>query len=297
MGNTIWDGSTDGDWGTAANWSDGVPATGDIAIIPSDAMVNIAGSDETASPFDQLVVEEGCAITLGSATAYLQLSMSGETACSAELWGEGQTYMDIVEAKAIRVYHAAASPGAGQFGLNLKGLTATNNPTLDVMCSSGESVGIAANAGEAGEYASIRVTGGDVTIGTVTESDGATAPDVVVSGGDVVTESPMGAVDVLGGVVNHYGGAITTLTIQDATFYQRGVGTITNCIQYAGSTLDASKDLRARTITNHTMGPQSTLVDPQKTITFTNGIDLSRARYGDVTIDRGYHFTITPSAI
>lgn len=48
MAETVWQSSGDNDWGTAANWSNGVPGTNATAIFNGTSQVSVAGSDESA---------------------------------------------------------------------------------------------------------------------------------------------------------------------------------------------------------------------------------------------------------
>lgn len=306
MAEHIWTGAVDTDFGTAGNWSPaGPPATGDTGIVPASATVNIAGSDETSAPLDKFIVEEGCTITIGSAATKLQLSFASETNCIADLSGTGLTYLSLAEAKSIIVRNAAVPPGTGQYGLNLIGLTATNNPTLNISIDpdlgvSGDaapSVSIGANATEAMEVQYINVTGGVVTIGDgVTESDGATAPDMDISNGTVTCSSPLGAVTQSGGTLWQKAGAVTTLHQEGGTCYYMSTGTITNLRVNNGGVFDCTRDLSARTVTNCVLSEGGQINDPQKTVTFTNGIDLEN--HGPTSPwDRGKHYTVSFSAI
>jgi hypothetical protein len=64
-----------------------------------------------------------------------------------------------------------------------------------------------------------------------------------------------------------------------------------------GGTLDYSRDMRSRTVTNANVYAGGAVLDPHKTVTFTNGVDLVRCGLADVTLDVGTHLTLTPSAI
>ena len=303
MATIVWDGGgTDAAFFTAANWvGDTAPGNGDTAVVPADATVAIDGGTVTTN-IAALVIEDGCTAALGSASTDLELTLTATGVATMDWGGETASYIKLTEAKAVRVTKAPAVPGTGQYGLNLTSISATNNPTLDIMgADDNDSVGVGANAGEAAEFASINITGGAVVVGdAVTESDGTTAPDLDMSGGELVSKSALGTVDVTGGAWTHYEGAITTLTLGDASMYWRATGTdvITTATLYAGGTVDASQDLRARTITTLNMAAESGLIDPHKTIVLTaNGINLVRCGIGDVQIDRGRHYTLTPSAI
>ena len=81
MADCIWDGSTDSNPTETTNWStNAVPAAGDHVIIPSDATVNIDGGDLSGNAVASLVVEDGCAIAIGSSTTYLQFDLGASFA-------------------------------------------------------------------------------------------------------------------------------------------------------------------------------------------------------------------------
>lgn len=61
--------------------------------------------------------------------------------------------------------------------------------------------------------------------------------------------------------------------------------------------LDFSRDLRGRTVTNAIITKGGTFLDPFKTCTLTNGIDLYECRIKEITLDLGAHVTLTPSAV
>jgi len=75
---TVWDGSTDTDWHTAANWSNGVPTTSLIASIPSaPSNQPTMSSDGTAHA---LQLDSGATLTGGSnITLYITGESAGET--------------------------------------------------------------------------------------------------------------------------------------------------------------------------------------------------------------------------
>ena len=295
----IWDGSTDGDWATAANWTpEGPPGTGDEARIPADASVNIDGSDQTGTAIDILTIEEGCSITIGDATTALQLSCNGETNGEIKLAGTGVTYIDLTDVKTVTITEAAASPGSNLYGMNVTSSASadTYNAPLTIACSSNDSVGIAAHDGEAAEFASITVQKGTVQIGdSVTEHDGSTAGDVTIHAGDVVTESSIFTLAMYGGTLRAKEG-LNTGNIVGGTLFFRSVETIVNLNVYE-ATVDFTEDPRARTITNCDVWDGAAIKDPFQTVTFTNDIDLNQCGLADVDIDGGKNRTVGFSAI
>jgi len=258
---------------TAENWSGAaLPGTGDKAIIPADATVAIYGSDGTEAVFDKLEVE-ACDIAIGSAAKPLLLTFASETNATVELSGTGRIFLGLTEAKAVTVKAAGASPGEGLYATNIISDSATNNPTLNIACEANQSVSVGANAGEAAEFASIRVSGGEVVIGdTVTESDGSTAPDIIVSGGDTICHSAIGSFTQTGGKFRQQAGAITTANVNGGALYYNSSGTLDTATVKNDGKLDFSEDLVAKTCTTCTLHKTGTVHDPNKVVTFTNGI-------------------------
>jgi len=252
----IWTGETDGDWGTATNWvADDMPEAGDTAIVPADASVNIDGSDDTAVALDALIIEKGCTITIGSrangVVTSLQLAFTGQTNSTVELAGTGLTYIDLTDPHSIHITAAAASPGTGQYGLNiLCASDADNLPTMNIACDTGESVGIAANANESSEVESFTITGGDVTVGDgVTDFDSAAVTSLTMSGGNVVCKSAIITTTITGGTLRHEVGAITTANVYGGTLYYNSITTLATVNVKDNGRLDFSEELRARTVT------------------------------------------------
>lgn len=62
---SVWTGAVDGVWGTAGNWTGGVPLAGERVLI-ADNTTAIAGSDQSAADLDVVVVDEAYDKTIGS---------------------------------------------------------------------------------------------------------------------------------------------------------------------------------------------------------------------------------------
>lgn len=92
------------------------------------------------------------------------------------------------------------------------------------------------------------------------------------------------------------------MNADEGTFYDASSGTITTLNVGSDVVYDRSKDLRSKTVSNCYAGDGATILDPFKTITWTNGINLYRAgilsarRSKGVALDLGEHIRITPAA-
>jgi len=301
----MWIGATDGDWGTAANWynitddSNEVPLVGAKVIIPADASQDITGSVQTGTAIDQLIIEEGCSINIGSRSdsqiTALELTFASQTNATVETAGTGTLYLDLTEPKTITINAAGAAPGDGQYACNIVTSSSTNTPDVYMDCESGESVGIAANAGESGVIDAIYLMGGELTVGTVAGVSAATL--IRQTGGTLTTDTALGATSLHGGTWRHNSGAVSGATDirEGATAYYNSSGTHSGDV-YVEGTLSFDEDLQSKTFSGnvylHTGG---TISDTAGIVTFSSGITLVRCRLDAVTLDVGSNRTLTLS--
>lgn len=303
----IWTGETDTDYDTVTNWvGDSKPVNGGSAIIPASATVNIAGFDASAVTLIGFTVEPGCTITIGSkanaVVSPLKITLLNSAAYyNADLGGTGETYLDVADYAKIIVRAAGSAPATGEWGLNLSGtVDGVGAGQIFILASSG-AIGIGATLNEDMEVNKVFVSGApdDVTIGgNVTDNDGSSAVALDIEGGTVVTYCALTTVTKTGGALYHRGsGVVAALSDIAGTIYYQGTGTITNLYISEGGNIDFTTDLQSRTVTNCELGSGGTITDSQKTVTFTNGVDLVRCKLSDVTLDLGKHITLTPSAV
>jgi len=160
-------------------------------------------------------------------------------------------------------------------------------------------VGVAIEDGEAATIATLRVgyldnQAGDARVlcGTST-----TLTTITQSGGTLQIDSAATTTNLIGGELTVLSGAQTTIEIDAGTVLYRGTGTITTARVGSDGVLDFRRDSQARTVTNCELHERGAIHDPFKTVTWTNGIDVTRSDLASVTLDLGTHMTITPSAI
>lgn len=92
-------------------------------------------------------------------------------------------------------------------------------------------------------------------------------------------------------------GAATTLNVDGGTVDWRSSGMITTLRVSDGGTIDFAQDIRPRTVTNCTLYSGAAMLDPFRTVTFTNGVQLVRSSLADLRqIDVGTHLTLTIAA-
>jgi hypothetical protein len=139
---------------------------------------------------------------------------------------------------------------------------------------------------------------GDVTFRTGTNT---TLNTVFQTGGSIgVQENGIIALNTTAGEVTVYDGGGTNWDIDGGEVKYLGDDTLTTVRVGGGGVLDFSGDMRGRTVTNMEIYKGATILDPSKTVTWSNGIDLTRCslrREDNVTLDIGTHQTLTPSAI
>lgn len=161
------------------------------------------------------------------------------------------------------------------------------------------SVGFAFFAGETTTISTLRVGYTQNVEGdsNVICGAGCTVTNLDVSGGIVQTNSGATTLDQTDGDVTLFAGNFTTLNVDGGATRYRGTGTITNLNVGDGGEADFGRDMKSRTVTNCQINAGGTIRDPNKTVTFTNGIDLNRCAIEECTLDIGTHLTMSLSAI
>lgn len=301
----IWDGDTDGEPTTSANWSsDTEPSTGDTAIFPAydtttDTILGNATWPSTGT-VAKVVIENGGSKTIGTRALPLTMLLVDSTASILEIGGTGTYFLSPKDYEIITITEAGAAPGTGEYALNLTAMASTDgtpNHVIDVLCEDGMSIGIGAENETVTIVDTINVAGGDVTVGAGCTKHGGGAVDLTISGGTVITHCAVGTVTQTGGIWQHMAGAAATLNIDDGTCYYRSNGEATTVNIGEKGTVDASEDNTSRTFANVDMWAGATLNDPRGTITFTAYIDLNKCGVADVTIDVGTNYTFRKDAI
>lgn len=283
-----WIGGTGGNlttWSTATNWSLGsAPVAGEIIVIPATAAYAIAGYDASATAFAGFTVEAGYAYAIGSAAAWLQINLKHVTYFDANLNStSGQKFLDIDNAANIYVNGAPASPGTGQYGLNLRGdcdaVAATCGKVFvsSTVAATG-SIGLGALVGDNLEVNAISVTGGAVTIGAaVTDYNDAASTTLTISGGVVHNYAALASETRMGGTLYNEDGAIAAFTgTGSGTVYQNTGDTMTAMTLVAPCKFDCSLTLNPKVITTiNLQGEQPEIYDPNGTLSWTNPLNAN----------------------
>lgn len=309
MATYVWDGSTDGDTTTAANWTPaGPPGDTDDVIFPAWATQAVDGNADfpagsaSGVGFKSVTIEEGVTYNIGSRATPLELWMDKDSNTGVWIGGTGTYFLTPKDYEQITITEAGSAPGDGQFAVNLTGMLLDNSTTgaVNIHCESNQSIGIAAEANTASEVDELYISGGDVTLGSgVVLNDASSAFPVVMSGGTLVSDSPFTTVTQTGGVWTHQAGAVTTITLSGTLKYN-STGTIGTLTILEDGVFDDSQQVNDASfaITNPVeMYAGASFLDPNKAASAGVVFDLNQCRVEDVTIDIGENVRITRGSV
>lgn len=294
-------------WDTAANWTlNAVPVnTNDIDLESSAVSIlyGLAQSGVTAASLNIASTFTG-KIGLPATNAagyveyrdtYLQIGATTCTIGSGLGSGSSQLKIDFGAIQTAVVVYATATGGlSGNPAAFFKGTHASN--TLTVVSGavgigfdlgtnfrtatlsiggdeSGGGIGPNVQIGAACQMADVNVQGGKVLfmVGTATPA----VTNLVQDGGEVTVNGPI---------------TVTAHQLRGGKFYWDGSGTVTT-LNNVGGYWDASRDPRAKTVTNCTVYGKSTMYDPAKHVTFSNPIQFPEG-LDDVTLKLGKQITL-----
>lgn len=296
------------DWSTAANWSTGaVPVSSDTVYIDQTNYDVFYGLAQSSVTLTALIIganfESG---TNGTGTIGLPKTNTG-AATGVSAYPEYRPDYLAIGATTLSIGYGNGT-GSGRIKINtgsaqtaLTQYTSANGIETDLEAvlwkgthASNTVViidGSFAAAGYGGESATIatcQVVGGTVRLGA-----GCTLTTVSQNDGTATVNSSFTTLTQQGGTMVCVGtGTATTINAYGGTVAYQSNGTITTLQIGSGGTFDKSGDMRALTITNTAMYQGSTLLDPFRTITFTNPLTENDCGYGDVTIDRGRNISV-----
>ena len=305
----------------ADNWSgDTVPVDGDDVVFDSgdsDCLYGLAtaiqpasisitqgytgriglpktNEDEPTLPYDEYR-EEYFQLTndVGTSSSIIEFGSGAGT-------GSGRIKLDLNDAGniTVNVFDSGQREETDVPAILLKGTDADTILNLN----RGD-VGVAFFDGESGHLATVRVgyidnQAGDSQLVLGSGVD-LTNSALSISGGAVQIDSTTssGTIDMYEGELTILSGAHADIDIDGGVCYYRSTGTATTIRVGGGGTLNFTRDINARTVTNCELHAGGSILDPFKSVTWTNGVDVTRAGLGEVTLDLGVHLTLTPSAI
>jgi len=271
----------------ADNMEDGtVLAAADNLIIPADCAYGIYYEDLSGTELGSIDWEDGYTGDVAAPARPLQLDVADDAI--VHLAGTGNIHIALTGEDAdVQISQAGVGSGVGTYGINLT--TGETDMSVDVnLDSAGGKVGLAALAGQTGTFTTVKVSEGDVTIG-----NGVTMTALTTAGGVTHNQANATTINSEGGVLHREkASTVGTWNMNKGKAYEKSSGTAT-AVKLAGM-IDASKDLRPRTWTNTDLYPGAKLLDPHKTITFTNPMTLNRC--GLSAVDRGVDMNVTLAA-
>lgn len=316
MADVTWIGGASGSAGdvsVAANWSGGsVPTTGDTvffngAVSNQNVDEGLSGSGTLSGvALTAVYILDTFTGTIGTADTPLKINPgdlfihypSGQSQAN----GSGRINLDL-EAVAcdVNIYGSKSSGSDSSLPpIRIIGTNASN--TLNVTGSA--KVGIAiTDDEEVATFATVNTT--QSTTGqtpTLTLGRGCTLTTINVGAGTVTNRGAnvttlrltQGAYTALGSATH------TTVNVRGGSLVYSSSGTVTTLTVERGGTADFSRDPRAKTVTNCTVGEGGKLnLDNGNplSITLTNGIDLDNCGVEDVTLTTGPHVTVSLSSI
>mgnify|MGYP007122137033 CR=1 FL=1 len=289
------------DWSTADNWSGGsVPVNSDDVTVAGTAGHIRYGLDQNAVTLTGLVFAPTWSGDVGLPDyngnyyeyrdRYLKIKVNGTVNVNC---GSGLMRLNLSSQAATIQVDATGSPTSA--GLPALSLLGTGSNTLNVLSGSW---GVAIGAGETSTITTVRQGSGGAraTDATGTLGSGCTLTTVNVASGTLEINANSTTLNLTDGEVTIKGAAtLGTLNADGGTVYYQSTGTLTTNNLGTGAKIDYTRDSRSRTVTNTTMAPGSTLLDPTKSVTFTNPILLSRCGLSEVTLDLGANISIQRS--
>lgn len=296
MAQNLWIGGTSSDPTAGANWSQTTaPAAGEDVIVPASATVNMDGGDiATGAALESFTIEEGCSITIGSATSYLQVDLGdskiyrfGGTGISyIQPTGQGAQYL---------ITNAAAGAAVGSPGLWLRTGEATSNIVVDCP-SNTPHIGFGATPGDTGLFSIIEAIAGTITIG-----DGAT-PTKVANHGAVININQLAAESYtqFSGTTNWGGvGTNPAITIKGGICNYNSDGVVTALIVNDPGQFIITNTAAGPTITNADLygndDSEDLLVDIGRVATYTNPVSLNGC--GSKAANWGTNINLDPAAL
>lgn len=189
----------------------------------------------------------------------------------------------------LTVYQTGRGGDGDLEALLWKGTNANNTLTV----YRGE-VGVARFGGESATLATLKLgyvedEAGDAT---VVCGSGLSVTTVQITGGELDLSSAATTVTLMGGALKFRTGAVTTLTNDGGAVTYSSSGAITTLNVGTGGSIQF--DPTPRTVTNANLYAGGSILDPQKSVTWSNGISLIHCSESDVVLSTGKHVKITP---
>lgn len=295
------------DWSAAANWSTGsVPVTGDDVYLTNSASSVLYGLAQSGVTLGSLNVDSTFTGTVGLPRynagggyleyrpTYLAVSATVVNIGTGTGTGSGRIKLNVgANAATFNVFATGQSAEQGVPAVQLLG----SDPANALNCQQG-TIGVALEPNQTSELATTRIgfqTSAQTDV-TLTMGPGVTHPTITQNGGTLTVANDVTTLTMNAGTAYVLGTAgVTTLALQEGTLYFQSNGTIAAATVGTGGTLDFSQDPRTRTVTDLTLAAQSTLNDPNKTVTFTNPFAVQNCGLSEINLNLGQNFSLQRS--
>ena len=238
MATKYWDGSTDGDLNTAANWTpSGVPGAGDDVIFDGRTTQSVSGSMSTFATVDlgSVTIESGYTGSIGAVATPMEFECAG----TVYVAGTGTYYLQCDAGANADADVVKCIINGGTVYLSSQANDETNAAVwteVQVLAGTVYIQGDSEKSDHGGDSGCVITTLKVTPVGTCTvrigdkcvNFKGTDVPmNIIMGGGTLASSSKLGDVQLLGGTLN-YGSAtidmatadddITTLTMSGGTF-------------------------------------------------------------------------------
>ncbi len=292
----------------AANYSTGsLPSGGDDLVFSASANSCVFGLDALSSvTLNSLSIDQSFTGKIGLARnnpagyveyrpQYLQVGATTVTIGNGPGNGSGRIKIDTGSLQTtLNVFNSGQPADAGYKTILWQGTNASN-----VVNISKGSLAAGYLEGDSATIATLRQgyqtnQNGDTD---VLLGPGCTLTSIVKSGGALTLNSSFTTLEQgpgKAGTTSIVGGTPGAMTVTGGLLVYRTAGNYTALTVGVSGSADFSQDPRARSGTNTTLNAGGTLLDPGKSITFTNPMAVT-ARLADVTLDLGANFNLQRS--
>jgi len=285
-GDCIWTGTVSTNPAAGGNWSTGVvPAVGDDVIIPAGATQNIIGGDLSGVAIASLVIEDGCAISIGTGPLVATpepLMFGGNATCYVNDWGSGTRYLYCMDTASWNML------GSGTVyidGINNDELNIKPNGTANVVVGPGYAAAVPIVPAEFDAIGYIE--GGTVELRSVTTQAAGAVPITGILGGKVTARSALTNVYQYGGTLAVEAVGITNFYSTGGTCTYNSDDTITLFVIEGSGRLDFGREPTPVTVTQGQVHRGGTVLDPYGRVIWTNEIELIRCSLTEVILDLG----------
>lgn len=286
-------------WDNADNWTGGsVPANSDSVYIEQSSVSIKYGLAQSSVTLTLLSITSSFTGDLGL-PAVNQSGSSNYQEYRATYLAIGATTLNIGDGPGQGSGRLKIDLGSVQSTVNIRNTSSGSETNLEAVQLKGThasnvvnvtkgSVAIAGYGGDVSTVATLTVgfVSSPTTDSRVRCGAGVTLTTLQMSGGEVELNSGLTTVTMTTGTLTVNSGSITTLTADGGTVYYAGTGTIATA-NLSEATLDFSRDMRGRTVTNANLYRGAGWLDPFFTVTKTNRRQLVRCSLPDVNVNDG----------